>query len=106
VWAAPHATARRPYVQPITLEGRAALERFVGGMFASVTIEDWALETTTLQREGHLAYAAGDERLVAVAKKTGKEDAERSHFLVVLREQPDGRWLVAYGMETPLHAQP
>src|SRR5690349_12997984 len=75
-------------------KGRAETENALKAGYQAMTIKSFTIHTTDFDSAGPLAYAAGTVTMAGVDKSTKKEMTQTTHFLLVVKQQPDKRWIV------------
>ena len=73
---------------------RAELEKNIRHDLQAITVKSWSYETTDFGNSGPLAYGSGISTATFIEKSSGKEKKQKTRFLILMKQQPDKRWLI------------
>lgn len=95
---------RMPPNEPLQ-QGRAAIETWATTNWAPLTTIEYKQVALDIDGAGDIAYAQGSYSLTFEAPDVAGQVTDIGKFLVILRRQPDGSWLVSksiYNSDAPL----
>lgn len=95
-------TANAVYVESDgrVMSGAAEIARMTRGYLRTIRVTSFEVDTKTFRSDGRIAYGGGLVHIAQVDRR-GRRNRHTEQFLVVYRRQPDGNWLLDYGMEAP-----
>ena len=88
---------RMPPNEPVQL-GRAAIEEWSRASWGPVTFVEGSQTVQGVDGRGDIAYAWGTFSFAVQLPGNEEPRADVGKFLVILRKQPDGSWLVSHSI--------
>jgi ketosteroid isomerase-like protein len=81
------------------------LERNIRNDLKKVTIKSWTYETTDFGSSGPLAYGTGLSVANFVNKSDGQPRTQRVHFLILMKQDTDKRWVIFKEFFAPVKSE-
>ena len=99
-----------PDIEFVEASGRvssnlAELEQNIRNDLKKVTVKSWTYQTTDFGSSGPLAYGSGLSVANFVNKSDGQPRTQRVHFLILMKQATDKRWVIFKEFWAPLKSE-